>query len=48
MTRRVDPEFQFPEADKQGFAWRRWLIVVVIALLIAMGAFFLYKNVGAV
>jgi hypothetical protein len=47
MTRRVDPEFRFPEADKRGFAWRRWLTVVVIALLIAMGAYFVYKNVGA-
>ena len=46
MTRRVDPDFQFPEADKQSFDWRKWLTVVVIALLIAMGAFVLYKNVA--
>ena len=44
MTRRVDPEFQFPEAEKPGFNWRRWLTIAVVALLIAMGAFILYKN----
>ena len=44
MTRRVDPEFQFPEADKPGINWRKWLGVAVIALLVAMGAFILYKN----
>ena len=46
MTRRVDPEFQFAEADKQGFDWRRWVTVVAITLLISMGAFVLYKNIG--
>ena len=45
MTRRVDPDFAFPEADKPGFNWRKWLAVVVVALLMAMGAFVLYKNV---
>jgi len=47
MTRRVDPEFQFAEENPRGCDWRKWLTVVVIALLIAMGAFFLYKNVAA-
>ncbi len=46
MARR-DPDFQFPEAEKPGFDWRKWLTVVVIALLLAMGAFVLYKNVAA-
>jgi hypothetical protein len=44
MTRR-DPEFKYPEPDKPGFDWRKWLIVVVVALLVAMGGFMLYKNV---
>jgi hypothetical protein len=44
MTRRVDQEFQFAEEHRRGFDWRKWVTVVVIALLIAMGAFFLYKN----
>ena len=46
MTRRVDPDFQFSGADKPGFNWRKWLTVVVVALLVAMVAFVLYKNVA--
>ena len=44
MTRRVDPEFQFAEADKRQFDWRKCLTVVVIALLVAMGAFVVCKS----
>ena len=43
MTRR-DPDFQFPEADKPGIDWRKWLSAVVVALLIALLAYFIYKN----
>jgi uncharacterized protein YpmS len=46
MTRR-DPDFQYPEPDKPGFDWRKWLTFVVIALLLAMAVFVLYKNVAA-
>lgn len=46
MTRR-DPDFKYPEPDQPGFDWQKWLTVVVIALLVAMGAFVLYKNVAA-
>ena len=45
MTRRVDPDFGFPEPDKPGIDWRKWLGLFVIALLAALGAFFLYKNI---
>ena len=45
MTRR-DTDFKYPEPDQPGFDWRKWLTVVVIALLVAMGGFFLYKNVA--
>ena len=44
MTRRVDPDFGFPEPDKPGINWRKWVTVVVLALLAAMGAFVLYKD----
>ena len=45
MTRRVDPDFGFPEPDKPGVNWRKWIAVGLIVVLIAMGAFFLYKNI---
>jgi hypothetical protein len=47
MTRRVDPDFQFPEAPQRCFEWQKWLTIAVIALLIATAAFFLYKNIRA-
>lgn len=47
MTRRVDPDFSFGEPDKQGYDWRKWLGIAVVALLVAVGAFVLYKNIAA-
>ena len=47
MTRRVDPEFQFPDMTERRFDWRKWLAVAIIVLVLAMGAYILYKNVRA-
>ena len=47
MTRRVDPDFQFPDTTERRFDWQKWLTIAVIVLLLAMAAYIVYKNVRA-
>ncbi len=47
MTRRVDPEFQFPDLTKRRFNWQKWLAVAAVAVPLATGAFYLYRNIRA-
>jgi hypothetical protein len=44
MTRRVDPDFQFPDLNKRRFNWLKWLTIAAIVIALATGAFFLYAT----
>lgn len=44
MTRRVDPDFQFPDLNKRRFNWLKWLIIAAIVIALATGAFLLYAT----
>jgi len=44
MTRRVDPDFQFPDLNKRRFNWLKWLAIAAIVIALATGAFFFYAT----
>jgi hypothetical protein len=41
MTRRVDPDFQFPDLNKRRVNWLKWLAVAAIVIALAAVAFLL-------
>lgn len=47
MTRRVDPPFQFPDLTKRRIDWQKWLTIAAVAIPLATGAFYLYRNIRA-
>ncbi len=47
MTRRTDPEFQFPDLTKRRFNWRKWLAIAIVVVLFATAGFYLYRNIRA-
>jgi hypothetical protein len=44
MTRRVDPDFPFPDLNKRRVSWLKWLAIAVIAIALAAVAFLLYPT----
>ena len=44
MTRRVDPDFQFPDLNKRRVNWLKWLGIAAIVIALAAVAFLLYPT----
>jgi hypothetical protein len=47
MKRGDDHGLRFPELTRKRFDWQKWLGIAAIAIPLAFGAFYLYRNIRA-
>jgi len=47
MRRRDNHGLRFPELTRKRFDWQKWLGIAAIAIPLAIGAFYLYRNIRA-